>query len=181
MVAREDERARFRIVVGADDAGVDYKDILAEQLRADPRVKEVIDVGVIKGEHTPYPDVAIEASRRVAQGEADRALLICGTGMGMAISANKTPGVRAVSAHDPYSVARSVLSNNAQVLAMGQRVVGIELAKTLVDVWLGVRFDDKSPSAAKVDRITYHEQRLRAVPADDGATAAAGGNVKKSS
>ena len=152
--------ARLRIVVGADDAGVDYKDALAERLRADPRVSEVVDVGIRKGEHTPYPDVATAAAIRIANGEADRGLLICGTGLGMAIAANKTPGVRAVTAHDPYSVARSVLSNNAQVLAMGQRVIGIELAKTLVDGWLSVRFYDQSPSAAKVARITEREQGL---------------------
>lgn len=83
------------------------------------------DVGVGGDEHTDYPHVAVEAARRIAEGEADRALLICGTGLGVAISANKVPGVRAVTAHDSYSVERSVLSNNAQVLTMGQRVIGL--------------------------------------------------------
>ncbi len=154
-----DGRAPLRIVVGADDAGVDYKDALAEQLRADPRVSEVIDVGVHKGEHTPYPDVATAATRRIVAGEADRGLLVCGTGLGMAIAANKTRGIRAATAHDPYSVSRSVLSNNAQVLALGQRVVGLELAKVLIDGWLNARFDDQSPSAEKVARITELEAR----------------------
>ena len=147
----------LRIVVGADDAGAEYKDALAEQLRADPRVAEVIDVGVHADEHVAYPNIAIEASRRVASGEVDRGLLVCGTGLGMAITANKTPGVRAVTAHDVYSVERSVLSNNAQILTMGQRVVGLELARRLVDRWLSLSFDTSSPSASKVALISEYE------------------------
>ena len=163
-----DAQARFRIVVGADDAGVDYKDVLAERLRADPRVAAVIDVGIQQGEHTPYPDIASAAAQCIARGEADRGLLVCGTGLGMAIAANKTPGIRAATAHDPYSVARSVLSNDAQVLAMGQRVVGLELAKTLVDIWLGVQFDESSPSAAKIAIISRTERHFWRVPESDG-------------
>jgi ribose 5-phosphate isomerase B len=98
----------------------------------------------------------------VAAGEADRALLICGTGLGVAISANKVPGIRAVTAHDSYSVERSVLSNNAQVLALGQRVIGLELAKRLVTEWLGYRFDTNSSSALKVDAICSYEPALTA-------------------
>ncbi|GEM_PF-88973 len=164
---------RLRIVVGADDAGVDYKEALAAQLRQDDRVAEVIDVGVGPEEHTAYPDVAVEASRKVAAGEADRALLICGTGLGMAITANKTPGVRAVTAHDVYSVSRSVLSNDAQVLTMGQRVIGLELARALVDGWLDLRFDQASPSSSKVELIRrYDEARsAAAAPATPAAEA----------
>jgi len=93
----------------------------------------------------------------VAQGKADRALLICGTGLGVAISANKVKGIRAVTAHDSFSVERAVLSNDAQVLCMGERVVGLELARRLAKEWLGYVFDPKSASAAKVDAITQYE------------------------
>lgn len=147
----------LRIVVGADDAGVDYKDILRRDLEADSRVDSVVDVGVGPDEHTAYPHVAVTAARMVADGRADRALLICGTGLGVAISANKVPGIRAVTAHDSFSVERSVLSNNAQVLCFGQRVVGIELARRLASEWLGYHFDPASASAAKVDAITEYE------------------------
>jgi ribose 5-phosphate isomerase B len=146
------------IIVGADDAGLLYKDALRELLEADPRVAEVIDVGLTAGIHTPYPSVAVEAARRVAAGTADRALLICGTGLGVAIAANKVKGIRAVTAHDSYSVERSVLSNDAQVLTLGARVIGLELAKKLVGEWLGHRFDQGSPSAAKVALITKIEE-----------------------
>ena len=101
--------------------------------------------------------MAVAAARRVAEGAADRALLVCGTGLGMAIAANKVPGVRAVTAHDTFSVQRSVLSNDAQVLCLGERVIGLELAKTLVREWLDQEFDPASASAAKVDAIRSYE------------------------
>lgn len=84
-------------------------------------------------------------------------MLICGTGLGVAISANKIKGIRAVTAHDSFSVERSVLSNNAQVLCMGERVVGLELARRLAKEWLGYEFDTSSGSAAKVEQINKLE------------------------
>src|SRR5689334_2564185 len=143
----------FRIVVGSDDAGEQYKNVIAADLRADDRVSEVVDVGVSPDEDTHYPHVAVAAAKLIAEGKADRALLVCGTGLGVAISANKIPGIRAVTAHDSYSVERAVLSNDAQVLCFGQRVVGIELARRLTREWLGYRFDPASPSAPKVMAI----------------------------
>lgn len=147
----------LRIVVGSDDAGFDYKQVLADDLRGSELVAEVIDVGVDADGHTPYPRVAIRAAELVAGGEADRALLFCGTGLGVAISANKVAGIRAVTAHDSYSVERSVLSNDAQVLCMGQRVIGLELARRLVREWLGYRFDPASASAAKIAVLDGYE------------------------
>jgi len=148
----------LRIVVGSDDAGFEYKTAFAQLLEADDRVAAVIDVGVGGDEHTAYPHVAVAAGRLIAAGDADRALLVCGTGLGVAIAANKVPGIRAVTAHDSYSVERSVLSNDAQVLTMGQRVIGLELAKRLVSEWLDYRFDPGSASAAKVEVITDYER-----------------------
>ncbi|WP_193045483.1 ribose-5-phosphate isomerase [Mycolicibacterium baixiangningiae] len=148
----------LRIVVGGDNAGFNYKEALRKDLEADERVEVVADVGVEDPEdETSYPNVAVAAAEKVARGEADRALLICGTGLGVAIAANKVKGIRAVTAHDLYSVQRSVLSNNAQVLCMGERVVGLELARVLVKEWLEVQFDPQSSSAAKVDDICAYE------------------------
>src|SRR3954453_6700491 len=141
---------RWGSAAGGDDTGLQYKDILKADLEADPRVAEVVDVGVRADESTAYPHVAVEAARRVAAGSADRALLICGTGLGVAISANKVPGVRAVTAHDGFSVERSGLSNNAKVVGFGQRVIGLELARRLAREWLGYEFDPSSASAEKV-------------------------------
>jgi ribose 5-phosphate isomerase B len=150
---------RWRIVVGSDDAGLQYKDILRADLECDPRVAHVVDLGVGAGEATPYPLIAVRAAELVAAGEADRALLICGTGLGVAIAANKVPGIRAVTAHDSFSVERAVLSNDAQILTFGQRVIGIELARRLAKEWLDYRFDPTSASASKVQEISAYERR----------------------
>lgn len=149
---------KLRIAVGGDSAGVGYKDALADDLRHDDRVSQVVDVGIAAGEDVDYPHVAVRAARLVASGEMDRALLVCGTGLGVAISANKVSGVRAVTAHDSYSVERSVLSNNAQVLCLGQRVIGLELARRLVREWLTYEFDPTSASAPKVAAIESYDE-----------------------
>ncbi len=152
-----DDTRGWRIVVGCDDAGTQYRDQIKADLQADERVAEVLDVGVSADENTAYPHVAIEAAQMVADGRADRAVLVCGTGLGVAISANKVRGIRAVTAHDSFSVERSILSNDAQVLCMGQRVIGIELARRLVREWLDYRFDATSRSAEKVAALTTYE------------------------
>ena len=152
---------KLRIVIGSDDAGFDYKEILKKDLEASDLVEFVTDVGVDADGHTAYPKVAIAAGELIAAGSADRALLFCGTGLGVAIAANKVAGIRAVTAHDSFSVERSVLSNNAQVLTMGQRVVGIELARRLVREWLTYRFDEASASAEKVDVISSYERHTK--------------------
>ncbi|OII40111.1 ribose-5-phosphate isomerase [Plantibacter sp. MMLR14_011] len=148
---------QLRIVIGSDDAGFDYKEIVKRDLEQHDGVASLVDVGVDADGHTAYPRVAIAAAELVASGEADRALLFCGTGLGVAIAANKVAGIRAVTAHDSFSVERGVLSNNAQVLTMGQRVIGIELARRLVREWLTYRFDETSASAEKVAVIGEYE------------------------
>jgi len=145
----------LRVVLGSDEAGVDYKDRVLEDLRNDPRVTEVIDIGVNRGDAPeeftrPYPYVGVAAGELIRDGHADRAILFCGTGIGVAIAANKVDGIRATTAHDSFSVERSVLSNDCQVLTMGQRVIGVELARRLAREWLGYTFDTSSASAAKV-------------------------------
>ena len=150
---------RYRMAVGSDDAGVNLKNFIRDQLGDDERVEEVIDFGVADADDkTPYPVVCIKAAEAVARGEADRAVLFGGTGLGEAISANKVQGIRAVVAHDPYSIERSILSNNCQVLCLGERVIAPELADRIVKQWLGYEFDASSPSAAKVQVITDYEE-----------------------
>jgi len=145
---------KLRIAIGSDDAGVSYKKAIAEELRKSPYVESVIDVGVDHtDDKTAYPHIAAAAGKKIQSGEVDRALLICGTGLGVAISANKVKGIRAVTAHDSFSVERAVLSNDAQVLCMGERVVGLELAKRLAREWVGYRFDPSSKSKQKVEAI----------------------------
>ncbi len=152
----------LRLILGADEAGVDYKNQIMADLRADPRVGEVIDIGVNRTDAPeqftkPYPYVGIAAGEMIRDGRADRAILFCGTGIGVAIAANKVDGIRAATAHDSFSVERSVLSNDCQVLIMGQRVVGVELARRLAREWIGYTFDPESASAAKVKLLTDFE------------------------
>ncbi|SDT37254.1 ribose-5-phosphate isomerase [Actinoplanes derwentensis] len=147
--------SKFRIVVGADEAGFAYKEALKADLAANDLVETVVDVADTP-DHS-YPSVAIAAAEMVAAGKADRALLVCGTGLGVAIAANKVAGIRAVTAHDSFSVERSILSNNAQVLTFGQRVVGLELARRLAREWLTYTFDETSASAGKVALIEKYE------------------------
>lgn len=147
----------LRLIIGSDDAGFEYKERIKTDLLTNPRVIDVVDVGVDVDSHTNYPAIATAAAERVASGAADRAILICGTGLGVAIAANKVPGIRAVTAHDSFSVERSILSNDAQVLCMGQRAIGIELARRLAAEWLTYTFDPHSPSAAKIREICAYE------------------------
>ncbi|KAI3333667.1 ribose-5-phosphate isomerase B [Ustulina deusta] len=151
---------KWKIAVAADDAGVDYKNKIKADFENDSRVESVTDVGsFVVDDKTAYPHRAAAAAQLVADGKVDRALLICGTGLGVAISANKIKGVRAVTAHDSFSVERAVLSNNAQVLCMGERVIGLELARRLAKEWLGYVFDASSASAAKVEVINELEKK----------------------
>jgi len=153
------------IAVGADSLGRPLLDVLVADLRADGRVRDILDLGVPSvGDPTAYPHVGIAVAETVARGEADRALLVCGTGIGMAISANKVRGIRAAVAHDPYSLERSVRSNDCQVLCMGANVVAPALARSLLASWLGHTFDPASPSHAKVAVIGDYEARTADEP-----------------
>lgn len=152
------DNPKLRIVVGCDQAGYEYKEQIKKDLESNPHVETIIDVGVdSNGNKTAYPLIGINAAEKIAKGEAHRAILICGTGLGVAISANKVKGIRAVTAHDSFSVERSILSNNCQVLCMGQRVIGLELAKRLANEWLTYAFDQTSASADKVNEIEKYE------------------------
>lgn len=151
----------YRLAIGADNAGAELKNVIKRQLEDDPRV-EVQDFGVPDAsDETAYPHVGLDVAGAVARGEARRGLLICGTGIGMAITANKVPGIRATVAHDSYSVERSIRSNDCQILTLGARVVGPELARRLVSEWLGYEFDPASASAEKVAVIDDYENGAR--------------------
>ncbi|MGH2408332.1 MAG: RpiB/LacA/LacB family sugar-phosphate isomerase, partial [Candidatus Limnocylindrales bacterium] len=113
---------------------------------------EVVDYGVFDTLPADYPDIAAVVARDVAAGVVPQAVLVCGTGLGMAITANKVPGVRAASVSDPYSAERARKSNDAQVLCLGALVVGPSVATMLVDLWLAAEFKGGA-SARKVAKI----------------------------
>jgi ribose 5-phosphate isomerase B len=149
-----------KIGIGCDDAALDLKGTLIKHLLE--KGYEVEDYGI--KQYADYPDVALEVAEAVAAGEHDRAILVCGTGLGMSITANKVPGVRAAQCHDVYSAERARKSNNAQVLTMGQRVIGPELAKTVLDAWLASEFQGGS-SAKKVEKMEEIDRRYHSTTA----------------
>jgi ribose 5-phosphate isomerase B len=149
------------IAIGADDAALELKQTLVEHLKE--KGYEVEDYSPssaeeAKSREVDYPDVAVEVAEAVARGDHERAILVCGTGIGMSITANKVPGVRAAQCHDVFSAERARKSNNAQVLTMGQRVIGPELAKTVMDAWLESEFGGGS-SARKVEKMEEVDRR----------------------
>ncbi len=144
----------MKLAIGCDEAGFYLKEEVKRYL--EEKGHEVADVGVYNTNPTLYPDIAVAAATKVKEGECERGILICGTGIGMAMTACKVPGIRAAVCHDSFSTTRSVLSNNAQVMCMGARVIGNELAKMLVGIWLECTYAD-GPSTEKIERITYYD------------------------
>ncbi|MEF9916024.1 MAG: ribose 5-phosphate isomerase B [Lachnospiraceae bacterium] len=146
----------MKIAFGCDEAAYNLKVEIMNYLKGREHL-ELTDFGADKGAVVLYPDVAYAVADAVAKGDYDRGILFCGTGIGMSICANKVPGIRAAVCHDPFSTERSRKSNNAQIMCMGERVIGVELAKYLVDIWLKCDFAGGG-SAPKVDRINELEQ-----------------------
>lgn len=146
----------MRIVIDADDAATGLKKVLVEHLRSKGIEVEDLDLLCSKP-GSNYPEVAYNLARKVKDEKLDRGILICGTGLGMAMMANKVEGVFAGPCHDVYSAERLRASNNAQILTMGARVVGEELAKTVVDAWLKAEFQG-GRSAPKVETMRKLER-----------------------
>jgi ribose 5-phosphate isomerase B len=144
----------MKLAIGCDEAAYDLKQLLKQHVEAAGH--EVTDFGTFDGTPVLYPDIAFALAEHVAAGTSERGLLLCGTGIGMAISANKVKGIRAAQCHDTYSAERASRSNDAQIITIGARVVGPELAKAIVDAWLKSTFDG-GRSQPKVDLIHSYE------------------------
>ena len=150
----------MRIVLAGDSVGVVLSEILAKHLEsAGFEVKELSRSPTGEGEY--YANIAERVARAILAGEFDRGILCCGTGIGMAISANKVPGIRAAQTHDTFSAERAAKSNDAHIITLGARVVGTELAKTIVNAWLVSEFDPAGPSAANVTAIGALDSKYR--------------------
>ena len=141
----------MRVAIASDHRGFHLKEKVITLLKA--KGHEVLDDGPSNESSVDYPDFAALVAKKVSGGTAERGILICGTGIGVSISANKVPGIRAALTHDTYSAERAAKSNNAQIITMGARVIGPELAKAIVDKWLDSAFDPKGPSAGNVEAI----------------------------
>jgi ribose 5-phosphate isomerase B len=146
------------IIIGADHIGLPLKNSLRDYL-----VKigyAVTDIGVNTDDPVNYPDIARDLAEKVRLGEFNRGILICGTGIGMAIAANKVPGVRAAVIHDPYSAERARASNDAQIATFGSQVIGLNTAIKNLDIWLESEYLPGGRSQPKVDLLkTMDEEK----------------------
>ena len=149
----------MKIAIGCDNLAVDLKNKIVQFLENEVNQEiEILDFGVNDPEPIDYPDIAEAVALDVASGNSERGILICGTGIGMAMAANKVPGIRAAQVYDIYSAERSRMSNNAQIITLGALVTGTSLALKLVEAWLNSEFQG-GRSAPKVDKIMAIEER----------------------
>lgn len=148
---------RERIAVGCDHAAFERKHELIKSLTE--WGFEVVDCGAYSTESVDYPDVAEIACRRVTSGDCSRALLICGTGIGMSIAANKIPGIRCALCCESYSARLTRLHNDSNVLSMGARTLGVELAKDILHAWLFTQYPAEERNARRIKKISIIEKR----------------------
>jgi RpiB/LacA/LacB family sugar-phosphate isomerase len=154
------ESEDMKIVLGADSAGKPLLDVIAAHLKTKPGL-EVVDLS----KQGFYADISDGAASAIVEGKYERGILCCGTGIGVCIAANKVPGIRAALTHDTYSAERAAKSNNAQIITMGARVIGPELAKAIVDTWLASQFDPKGASADNVKALDKLDAKYAKSPA----------------
>ena len=149
----------MKIGVGADHNAFDLKETVKQYIES--LGHDVIDYGCYSKEEIDYPGVALNVATNIKEGEIDRGILFCGTGIGMCITANKVPTIRSAQCHDTYSAERAQLSNNAQIITMGSKVVGEEAAKKIAEAYLSVTFQGGN-SGRKVDQIKNIEKEYLA-------------------
>ena len=147
---------KMRVAIDCDDAAVELKKVIVRHLKE--KGVDVTDLDYLGRQKADYPEIGFALARAIQAGQFDRGILMCGTGLGMAMIANKVEGVYAGTAHDTYSAERLRKSNDAQVLSMGARVIGPELAKSIVDAWLPSQFQGGG-SQPKVDKMRELEKK----------------------
>lgn len=150
----------MKLAIAGDSAGEGLAKVLAEHLKGRFDVHEVSRVN--DGLDPFYANLSDRVASGVIDGTYDKAILVCGTGIGVCISANKVPGIRAALTHDTYSAERAALSNNAQIITMGARVIGPELAKSIADAFLAQTFDQNGRSAGNVSAIDELDAKYNA-------------------
>ena len=149
----------MRVAIGADHAGFHLKGVISEYLRSAGH--EIIDVGTYSDEPVDYPDYAEALGKVVVGGQAERGVLICGSGVGASVAANKIPGIRAGLCHDCYSARQGVEHDQINVLVLGSRVIGSALAQELVDRFLAAQFNRAERHRRRVEKINALEQRYQ--------------------
>jgi len=140
-----------RVAIGSDHAGYRYKQVLADHLR--DAGHEVIDLGTDGPQSVDYPDYARAVAESVARGEAERGILVCGSAVGVCIVANKVRGIRAGVCHETYSARQAVDHDDMNVLCLGERVIGIEVARTVTDAFMAASFSDQGRHRRRLDKL----------------------------
>src|SRR4029453_10872191 len=146
----------MRIVVGADHRGYELKDALANGLREDGH--DVLDLGTHGPESVDYPDIALAVGAAIRDGRAERGVLVCGSGVGAAIAACKMPGIRSAICHDTYSAHQGVEHDDMNVLSLGARVVGLELAREIVEAFVRARFSGEERYVRRLAKVEAMER-----------------------
>lgn len=152
----------MRVALGADHAGFEMKKILAEHVKA--LGHEVVDLGATSAEPSDYPDFAEAVGRAVLERRADRGVLVCGSGVGASVAANKLAGIRAGLCHDTYSAHQGVEHDDMNVLVMGSRVVGPELARELTTAFLKASFSGQERHRRRLAKVVALERNPAAAP-----------------
>lgn len=155
----------MRVAIGSDHAGYRYKQILADGLR--DAGHEVLDLGTDGPQSVDYPDYARAVAEAVARGEAERGILVCGSAVGVSVVANKVPGIRAGVCHDTYTARQAVDHDHINVLCLGERVIGIEVARAVTDAFMNARFSDEERHRRRLAKILDVERQYLAEPSED--------------
>ncbi|KAA1260135.1 Ribose-5-phosphate isomerase B [Rubripirellula obstinata] len=147
----------LRVALGGDHAGFPLKQAVAEHYG--PRLTSLIDCGTDNAESCDYPDFAIAVSREIIQGRADRGIVVCGSGVGVSVAANKIPGIRAAICHDTYSAHQGVEHDDMNVLCIGGRIIGSSLAMEIIDAFLAAKYTPGERHARRLDKVLEIEKK----------------------
>lgn len=147
----------MKVVIGSDHAGFQLKNAMGDVLRS--MGNEVLDVGAFNENPSDYPDFSEAVGRAVLDGKAERGVLICGSGVGASVAANKLPGIRAGMCHDTYSAHQGVEHDNINVLVLGSRVIGVALAQDLVRTFMGAKFSNEERHVRRLGKVKALETK----------------------
>ena len=150
----------MKLVMGSDHAGYALKEAMGEVLRR--LGYEILDVGAFDDKPSDYPDFAEKVGRAVLDGKAERGVLICGSGVGASVAANKLPGIRAGMCHDTYSAHQGVEHDDINVLVLGSRVIGVALAQDLIKAFLGAKFTNEERHVRRLGKVKALEAKYAA-------------------
>jgi ribose 5-phosphate isomerase B len=154
----------MKIALGADHGGFLYKNIISAVLAE--KGHEILDLGAFSPEPSDYPDYAKLVAESISEGRAERGILLCGSGVGICVAANKFPGIRACLCHDSYSAHQGVEHDDMNVLCLGERVIGVELAKEIALIFVDARFSGDERHVQRLQKISAIERDIRGIQRD---------------